>query len=169
MGEGEAMTDFFAFIKDFCLIAVAGGLVMLMSPNGNLSKHVKFLISLCMVCALLSAVISVSGKADEFIQSLDSAIKEDAYQNEYDSRIAVAKQAKSNMEDEVERLLTSKFGIDQSDVRAVITLDTKDLSAVEITGITLFLGNMDINERACGYIAELFGEEVTVIALQKGG
>lgn len=162
------MADFFAFIKDFCLIAVAGGLVMLICPNGNLEKHVKFLISLCMVCALLSAVISVSGKAEELMQSLEGAINEDVYQSEYDARLAVAKQAKSNMEGEVERLLMGKFGIDEDDVRAVITIDTEDLSAVEITGITLFLGNMDIKDRACGYVAELFAGEVAVSALQKG-
>ena len=58
------MSGFSELVRGFCIIAVSGGLLLIMSPEGNLKKYVKFVLSLCMVCALLSVFFTFSENAE---------------------------------------------------------------------------------------------------------
>ena len=58
------MSEFSELVRGFCTVAVSGGLMLIMAPDGNLKKYVKFVLSLCMVCALLSAFFTFSEKAE---------------------------------------------------------------------------------------------------------
>ncbi len=162
------MEGFFEFIKNFCIIAVSGGLIMLVSPNGKMHGHIKFVISLCMVCALLSALVSAPAEIEKYLSEIEIESQESAAQGGEDARLAVAKTAKSNMEAEVLRLLCSRFGLAESDVYVVVTLDTSDLSAVDISAVTAFISNASAYEGAREYLAELFMGETEIYIMEKG-
>lgn len=162
------MEEFFEFIKNFCIIAVSGGLIMLVSPNGKMHGHIKFIISLCMVCALLSALVSAPAEIKKYISEIEFEAQESFTQGGEDARLAVAKTAKSNMEAEIERLLCSHFGLAESEVYVVVTLDTRDLSAVNISGVTAFISGDSEYEGAREYLAELFMGETEIIIMEKG-
>ncbi len=162
------MEKFFDFVKNFCVIAVAGGLVMLAAPNGRLQPHVKLIISLCMVCALLSALVSAPAEIEKYLSQIEIEVEESASLGGEDARLAVAKTAKSNMEEELCRLLCSRYDLAARDVYVVVTLDTRDLSAVEIIGVTAFIAGADACEGAREYLSELFMGGTEIIIMEKG-
>ncbi len=166
--EKSFLEGFFDFVKNFCVVAVAGGLVMLAAPNGRLQRHVKFIISLCMVCALLSALVSAPAEIEKYLSEIEIEVEESVSAGGEDARLAVAKTAKSNMEAELCRLLCSRYGLAARDVYVVVTLDTRDLSAVEISGVTAFIAGADKCEGAKEYLAELFMSGTEIIIMEKG-
>ncbi len=162
------MENFFEFIKNFCIIAVAGGLIMLVSPNGKLQGHVKFIISLCMVCTLLSALVSAPAEIEKYLSQIEIEVEESVTQGGENARLTVAKTAKSNMEAEVKRLLCARFELAEEEVYVVVTLDTSDLSAVEISSVTAFISNAESYEGAKEYLSGLFRGEIDTIIMEKG-
>ena len=162
------MEGFFGFIKDFCVIAVAGGLIMLASPNGKMQGHIKFIISLCMVCALLSALVSAPAEIEKYFSEIELEVEESVAEGGEDARLAVAKTAKRNMEAELTRLLCARFSLAESDVYIVVTLDTSDLSAVEISAVTAFIEDAEACEGAQEYLSGLFMGSTEIIIMEKG-
>lgn len=162
------MNGFFAFIKDFCLIAVAGGVIMLLLPNGNMSKHLKLIISLCMICALTSATVSAFGAGRELMERLEYEIEEEYAIGAGTSRAEVARQAKLNLEREVKSLVSERFGSSGDDIIVIVSIDASDLDAVRITGVTVFLSDMEENEAVREYVETLFCGEAAVTVARKG-
>ena len=162
------MENFFEFVKGFCVVAVAGGLITLASPNGKTHGHIKFIISLCMISALLSALVSAPAEIEKYLSEIEIEAEESAAQSAEDARLAVAKTAKKNMENEITRLLCERYSLAESDVYVVVTLDTGDLSAVEISAVTAFIDGAEKCEGAPEYLAELFMDSVEIIIMEKG-
>ena len=162
------MESFFGFVKSFCAVAVAGGLVMLVSPNGKTHGHIKFIISLCMISALLSAFISAPAEIEKYLSDIELRAEESVSQSEQDARLTVVKTAKKNMESEISRLLCARYGFSESDVYVVVTLDTGNLSAVEISAVTVFIDGADAYNGVCEYLSELFMGCAEIIIMEKG-
>ena len=162
------MENFAEFVRGFCVIAVSGGLVMLVSPGGKLQKHVKFIISLCMVCALLSAFLSFSENAEKIFAEIESEASEGAGEAEEELCREVAKRAKKNMEEELCALLSAHLGLEREGIYVVAALDTGNLSAVEITEINVFLCDVSRAEEARAYLSEMFMGAVKINVMKKG-
>ena len=156
------------FVRGFCIIAVSGGLVMLMAPNGNLKKYVKFVISLCMVCALLSAFFTFSENAEGLISKIETATGEEAYKTKEELYRQIVKETKKNMESEICSLLAAHTGVAREDIYTVAKLDAGDYSSVEITEIYVFLADMSAADAARAYLEEMFMGSVTINIRQKG-
>ena len=163
------MSAFSEFIRDFCIVAVSSGLIMLIAPCGKLKRQVNFIISLCTVCALLSAIVSVSGEMKEYLEHLETDIEAEMSASGEEARLAVAKQAKKNMEQETERLVCAQCSIDEEDVLVIAEIDASDTSAVEVVKINVFLNDTSLSREVSGYVAKLFENEVEVVVMQKGG
>ena len=162
------MGAFFEFVRGFCLIAVAGGLALLVSPEGNLKKYVKFTISLCMVSALLSAFFTFSENAENIFSEIEFKTESETGKTEEELRFAVVKEAKRNMENEMRTLLSAHLGVAEEDVYIVLRIDAEDLSAVEISEINIFLSDISLADKARAYISEMFMGAVDINILQKG-
>jgi hypothetical protein len=162
------MTEFAEFVRGFCLIAVAGGLMLIAAPDGKLKKHVKFVLSICMVCALLSAFLSFSENASELFGKIGEAAESNAQKNQAEIYLDVAKTAKKNMEAELRSLLCTRLEEKESGIYVVVQIDTEDLSAVEITGISVFLDDMEKAEEAQSYLDEMFMGSVKINIMKKG-
>ena len=162
------MENFLGFVKDFCVIAVAGGLVMLICPNGRLQTHVKFIISLCMICALLSSFLSVSGDLENFFNGIEISVENEMVQSGEDVRILVAKEAKKNMEQEILRLISSRFGFDGNEVLVIAEIDMSNMEAVDIISVTVFLSDIQKADAVKSYVSELFSNSIDVKVNLKG-
>lgn len=162
------MEAFFDFVRGFCLIAVSGGVIMLMAPNGNMKKYVKFIISLCMVCALLSAFFTFSENAEGFLKEIEIETENAAGKTQEELYASVTKSAKSNMEAELCALLAEHLGFSRKDVYVVAQLDTSDYSAVRITEINVFLADVSAEASARAYLREMFMGAVQINIMQKG-
>ena len=163
------MSELAEFIKDFCVIAVTGGLVTLVSPNGKLKKHVKFIISLCMVCALASTLISVSEGMEGYLESLGGAIESEKREHVSDTAIAIAAEAKKNIEEETAKMLRARFGFGEDGVYVIAEINAEDTEAVEIVRVNVFITDTEKAEAVRAYVSELFGGAVEVSVMKKGG
>ena len=162
------MSGFSELVRGFCIIAVSGGLFLIMSPEGNLKKYVKFALSLCMVCALLSAFFAFSENA----QGVFSELKKEAYvgaeKTEGKLRLGIVKQAKDNLEEELTSLLSAHLDMPKSDIYIVAEIDISDLSAVQITKISVFLADISRGETARNYLQQTFLNAVPIDIMKKG-
>ena len=162
------MSGFSELVRGFCVVAVSGGLMLIIAPDGALKKYVKFVLSLCMVCALLSAFFTFSEKAEGFFEKIEIETQDTATKTEGELRAGIAKQAKKNMEAELRSLLSAHVGVSEEDIYVVVQIDTADLSAVEITKITVFLADTAHSEAAREYLAEMFIDSVDIDIMKKG-
>jgi hypothetical protein len=162
------MSEFLELVRGFCIIAVSGGLVIIMAPDGNLKKYVKFIVSLCMVCALFSAFLSFSASAKGILSGIVPKVQDTAVRTEEELYLGVAKQAKKNLEAELRALLGAHLGISEGDIYVVAEIDTADLSAVEITKITVFLHDTEHGERARAYLDDCLMGSVQIDIKKKG-
>jgi len=162
------MSGFSELVRGFCVVAVSGGLMLIIAPDGALKKYVKFVLSLCMVCALLSAFFNFSEKAEGFFEKIEIETQDTAAKTEGELRAGIAKQAKKNMEAELRSLLSAHVGVSEKDIYVVVQIDTADLSAVEITKITVFLADTAHSEAARAYLAEMFIDSVDIDIMKKG-
>ena len=111
------MSGFSELVRGFCVIAVSGGLLLIMSPEGNLKKYVKFVLSLCMVCALLSAFFTFAENSEEFFSEIEMEAQDTAAKTEGELRLNIVKQAKKNMEAELTSLLSSHLRAEKRYIR----------------------------------------------------
>lgn len=162
------MSGFAEFIKSFCVVAVSGGLAMLISPEGNVKKYVKFIISLCVVCALLSPILSFSGKLPQYLENIEFEVQKEAEDVSVEVYSDVALVAKENIEAEVENLLASNFDYEKEDIYVVATLDCTNLSAIKITDITVFLADIGKKDDVSDYLSELFLQTANIHIMKKG-
>jgi hypothetical protein len=162
------MSDFAEFIKDFCVIAVTGGLVTLVSPNGKLRKHVKFIISLCMVCALASTLISVSDGMEGYLESFAGAIESEKHEQVSDTALAIAAEAKKNIEAETAKMLCARFGFSEDGVYVIAEINAEDTEAVEIVRVNVFIADTQEAQAVRSYVSELFGGAAEVSVMRKG-
>ncbi len=162
------MSSFSEFVKSFCVVAISGGLAMLISPEGQVKKYVKYIISLCMVCALLSPILSFAQKVPEYIEKMDfeAEKKVGAVSASISSEVALT--AKGNIETEVENLLAAQFGYAAEEIYVVATIDYMDVSAVKITDIAVYLSNIEEQEEINTYLSELFLQTANIHIMKKG-
>jgi hypothetical protein len=162
------METFSEFIRNFCIVAVAGGMALLISPEGSTKKYVKFIISLCMVGALLSAFFTFAEGAEQMLSEMEIQTESDAEKTAADIQSAVVREARRNLETELCSLLCSYMDVNKNDIYIVVKVDCGEASAVEITEINVFLADMGKSETAKAYLTETFHGAVRINVMQKG-
>lgn len=162
------MSAFAEFIKGACVVAISGGLAMLISPEGKIKRYVKLIISLCMVSALLAPLMSLSSELEGYIDNikLESA---DKAQSDYAAAEAmVTATARENIETELKELIHAEFGFKEDEVYIVVTIDSEDISALKITDITVFLSDTQKSEEIERRLSELFLNTANIHIIKKG-
>ena len=162
------MVAFYDFIKSFCLITISGGLVMASSPEGDLKKYIKYIISLCVVCSMLSAFFSFAESIPENLDEFDIKIKEVSAEAENNAALGVALAAKENIESEISALLCAQFSFEEGDIYTVVGIDSEDISAVKITDISVFVSDISEKEKIYDYVSELFLGSANIYIMKKG-
>ena len=162
------MSGFSELVRGFCIIAVSGGLLLTMSPEGNLKKYVRFVLSLCMVCALISVFFTFAEDAKGLFSEIEIESQEVAVKTENELRRGVVKQAKKNMEAELNVLLSAHLNVPQSDIHVVAEVNDDDLSSVKITKISVFLADISCGAAARAYLEETFMNAVPIDIMKKG-
>ncbi len=162
------MSAFSEFIKGACVVAISGGLAMLLSPEGKTKRYVKFIISLCMVSALLAPIMSLSSELERYIDDIEIQAQDGAKNDSAKAEAMVAAAAKENIEDEIERLICSKFGLNSDETYIVVAIDSEDISAVKITDINVFIDDIGKSGEIKEYLSELFLRTANINIIKKG-
>ena len=141
---------------------------MASSPEGELKKYIKYIISLCVVCSMLSAFFSFAEKLPENLDEFDIKIKEVSAEMENNAALGVALAAKENIESEINALLCARFGFEKGDIYTVVRIDSEDISAVKITDISIFISDISKKDKIHDYVSELFLESANIYIMKKG-
>ena len=162
------MNAFIEFLKSFCIVAIVSGMVLVISPSERFKKHIKLIISLCVVSSLISPVISFAKEVPKNIGNIsfgDGDVKDAIYSEIYSD---ITSNTRDNLENEIEKLLCSRFGFEYKEVFVIVTLDTKNISAVNITDTNVFLSDVSKKDEIKSYLSELFLYSVNINIMKKG-
>lgn len=162
------MNAFIEFLKSFCIVAIVSGMVLVILPSERFKKHIKLIISLCVVSSLISPVISFAKEVPKNIGNIsfgDGDVKDAIYSEIYSD---ITSNTRDNLESEIEKLLCSRFGFEDKEVFIIVTLDTKNISAVNITDINVFLSDISKKDEIKSYLSELFLYSVNINIMKKG-
>ena len=162
------MNAFTEFLKSFCIVSIVSGMVLVILPSERFKKHIKLIISLCVVSSLISPVISFAKEVPKNIGNIsfgDGDIKDTIYSEIYSD---ITSNTRDNLENEIEKLICSRFGFEDKEVFAVVALDTKNISAVNITDINIFLSDISKKDEIKSYLSELFLYSVNINIMKKG-
>ncbi|MBE6654410.1 MAG: hypothetical protein E7608_03000 [Ruminococcaceae bacterium] len=162
------MTSFYDFVKSFCITAISGGLAMAVSPEGKIKKYIKYIVSLCVICALLAPFLSFAQKAPTLLDNFGVEIEDASASVSDKAQTSVALEAKKNIEKELSKLVGANFGYKEEDMYIVVAIDGKDPSAVRITDVTLFLSDISRKDEVDEYISELFLNTANIHIMKKG-
>lgn len=121
-----------------------------------------------MVSALLAPIMSLSSELEQYIDNIEIQVQDGAKSDFAKAEAMVAAEAKENIEAEVERLICSKFGLNDDETYIVVAIDSEDISAVKITDINVFLDDIDKSGEIKEYLSELFLRTANINIIKKG-
>lgn len=121
-----------------------------------------------MVSALLAPIMSLSSELEQYIDNIEIQVQDGAKSDFAKAEAMVAAEAKENIEAEVERLICSKFGLNDDETYIVVAIDSEDISAVKITDINVFLDDIDKSGEIKEYLSELFLRTSNINIIKKG-
>ena len=131
------MRDWIAYLGEIILITAVSGLLYTMAPEGNLKKHLHFVISLCILTSLAVPMFSAVMELPEiFEKSFEEAETGTAQKNEAltESLLSVSKQ---KIEKAIVFYIAEKYGAEQADISVETVLDAEDPESVEILEIRI--------------------------------
>ena len=135
-------------------VCIAAGLVVRLSPEGNLKKYLKYIVSLCVLAAILSPIAKlpdVIDLGDGF--SFDYSEEE---LSEEERREMILNAEKEKISDAMRDLISEKWKLEKEAVDVTLTLDSDNISAVEIRRIDIKIKGEAKRDEIEKYIDEMF-------------
>lgn len=137
------MREWITYLGEIMLITAVSGLLYHIAPEGNMKKHLHFVISLCVLVALCVPMFSMVMELPEIFEKGFEEVKseEDTVKGDLsESLIAVSKR---EIESSIVSYISDVYGIARENISAETVLDTSDTSAIEICKIRVTLrGNV---------------------------
>ena len=133
------MREWISYLGEIVLVTAVSGLLYTVSPDGNLKKHLQFVISLCIVVSLAVPMFSMVMDLPEIFENgMEEAEKEEIKANAEltDSLISVSKK---EVEKGIVSYVAEKYVIAENDVSAKTVLDTENSEAIEIREIQIVI------------------------------
>lgn len=133
------MKEWITYLGEIVLITAVSGLLYHIAPEGNMKKHLQFVISLCVLVALAVPMFSMVTELPEiFEQSFEEVKREEDITNEQltESLISVSKR---EIESGIVSYVSGICGISPADISAETVLDSEDPEAIEIREIRVTL------------------------------
>lgn len=149
------MSEILSYFGEVIVLTAVSGILFAVAPEGNVKKYINFIISVCILAAVVAPMISAVTNLPEKIR-LDDAFEDAVAQESEKMESAVVKASKNEIEKAICSLICTKFSLDEDVVSCEIELDTTDLSNIEITKIILGLPSSKNHENIKNYIDEMF-------------
>jgi hypothetical protein len=133
------MKEWIAYLGEIMLITAVSGLFCHIAPEGNMKKHLHFVISLCVLVALCVPMFSMVMTLPEIFEQGFEEVRgeEDSVNGDLsESLIAVSKR---KIESSIVSYISDVYGIPREHISAETVLDTSDTSAIEIREVRVTL------------------------------
>ena len=135
------------FAEGVILVCVSAGVAMRLSPDGKLKKYLGYIISLCVLCAILAPLgKAIGGFEWDFITT------EEASDGTGAERLVIDAE-KAEIERSISSLISTKW--DVGDVSVSLTLDESNVSAIEIRAIDIYISGQ-VPDGIEEYISDMF-------------
>ena len=158
----EKLSGFVLSVMTVCVIAgVATGL----SPEGAMKRYIKYIVSLCVLAAIMTPVICVFSSLPSYGEAIPElfgggeAARDDAEEKLIETQ-------KKAVEQSIKNVISERFGIDSGSITVEITIDATNKSAIEIRGINITVGAKCRAEEIRAYIDEMFYGTARVIVTE---
>lgn len=135
------------FAEGVILVCVSAGVAMRLSPDGKLKKYLGYIISLCVLCAILAPLgKAIGGFEWDLITTEEASDGTDAERLVIDAE-------KAEIERSISSLISTKW--DVGDVSVSLTLDESNVSAIEIRAIDIYISGQ-VPDGIEEYISDMF-------------
>lgn len=149
-------------------VSVIYGAASLLLHADGMKKYLRYILSLCIISSFIVPVFMLTLSVPEKISDYSDKLTE--YSEEYDTELLLRQQAlmaKENMENELKRLIISKFGQDVKDIYVKVYLDTSDFGNIKIIKAELYLKEKSYNERVKSFAQKEFGDETEIVIINE--
>ncbi len=139
------MKEWIIYLGEIILITAVSGLFYHVAPEGNMKKHLQFVISLCVLVALAVPMFSmVTELPGIFEQSFEEVKREEDVTNDQltESLISVSKR---EIEAAIVSYISDVYGISPADISVRTVLDAENPEAIEIREIHVTLRGAKTN------------------------
>lgn len=139
------MKAWITYLGEIILITAVSGLFYHIAPEGNMKKHLQFVISLCVLVALAVPMFSMVMELPRiFEESFEEVKGEESAKGEQltESLIAVSKQ---EIEAAIASYISEVYGIAPGKISVETVLDAEDPESIEIREIRVILRDAEAN------------------------
>ena len=133
------MKEWITYLGEIILITAVSGLFYHIAPEGNMKKHLHFVISLCVLVALAVPMFSMVMELPEiFEEGFEEVRSEEDVTGEQltESLIAVSKK---EIETAIVSYISEVYGVSPTDISVETVLNAEDPEAIEISRILVVL------------------------------
>ena len=126
------------FIMTVMGVALIGGIMGMLTPDGETKKYVRFVASLCLLCALAAPLIVLVTEGGGGIDDLFPSFEDESEGYDEIYKNALAEGARENAEAAIKAKLISRFELSEKSLDVTLSLgyDGKDY-AIESAQVTL--------------------------------
>ena len=134
------MREWISYLGEIVLIAAFSGLLYTLAPEGNLKKHLQFVISLCIVVSLAVPMFSMVMDLPEIFEKSfeETENKEMASGNDLTDSLISA--SKKEIEKAIASYIAKKYKISESEIFVETVLDAENPESIEIREIHVTIG-----------------------------
>lgn len=131
------------FIYSILTISIISAILSsFISSSNPLKKYINYLCSIILVFTILSPILSIfknTFNVKEYISNFYHSINtEEIIQN---SNTIIVNTSKKNVCNGIKEALISKFSFEETDVYVDLEINSKDITAIEITKVKVILTN----------------------------
>ena len=149
------MGKIYDFVLSVLTVCVISGVAVGLAPEGSIKKYIKFIVSLCVLAAILTPLIGVISSIPSVGEESSEIFgKKGEESGEYGEKQIEAQ--KAAIEAAICDIVSSKFGIDKGAVSVSITIDAQNISAIEIREIKINVKSKCNTAEIENYIGEMF-------------
>ena len=158
------------FVLSVLTVCVISGIVIGVSPEGAMKKYINYIISLCVLAAIITPIISIFSSVPQYSEDIER-IFEEHKETDTDAEAKLIEAQKAAVETAIRDTIVKKFDIGEDRIFVEIAIDSTNKSAIEIRYIDISVKGKCPSEEIKKYIEEMFygTAKVTVSEVSDGG
>ena len=133
------MKEWIAYLGEIILITAVSGLLYHVAPEGNMKKHLQFVISLCILTALAVPMFSMVTELPEIFEKSYEEVQNDEEAVSGSLTESLISASKKEIESAITSYISDVYGIPAESVLVETVLNAEDPENIEITEIHIVL------------------------------
>ena len=145
-----------------CFASVACTMLEIITPDGKMEKMMKLVFGVCMLCAIITPLITTLKNIDISLKANDYEYNIKEYKNEFDTKINEV------AIDKIKDLVLNELSLINIKPRKIdVFMDMKDKDCISIKEITVTLDKQNLNkqEEVKKVIEEKLGIKTNIIVV----